>query len=108
VKFSATVFQSPLVCAVNNPDESICALKIVPPKGPQRLLPPDVPEIKLVSKGKLCIRGIYLLFDLTDPLCSKVLILNPKVGEIVLTSSPLNLFRIVVFPALSRPLFNLC
>lgn len=30
--------------------------------------------------------------------------LNPSVGDIVLTSSPLNFFRIVVFPALSRPL----
>jgi hypothetical protein len=30
--------------------------------------------------------------------------LNPKVGEIVSTSSPLNLFNIVVFPALSKPL----
>jgi len=30
--------------------------------------------------------------------------LNPKVGEIVLISSPLNLFKIVVFPALSKPL----
>ena len=37
-------------------------------------------------------------------LCSKVLILNPKVGSIVLISSPLNFFKIVVFPALSSPL----
>jgi len=30
--------------------------------------------------------------------------LKPKVGEIVSISSPLNFFRIVVFPALSSPL----
>ena len=30
--------------------------------------------------------------------------LNPRVGEIVSMSSPLNFFKIVVFPALSRPL----
>lgn len=30
--------------------------------------------------------------------------LNPRVGEIVSISSPLNFFKIVVFPALSRPL----
>ena len=30
--------------------------------------------------------------------------LNPNVGEIVSISSPLNLFRIVVLPALSNPL----
>ena len=38
------------------------------------------------------------------PLCSKVFMLKPKVGEIVSISSPLNFFRIVVFPALSSPL----
>lgn len=38
------------------------------------------------------------------PLCSKVLILNPRVGEIVSMGSPLNRLRIVVLPALSRPL----
>lgn len=41
---------------------------------------------------------------LTNPLCSTVLILNPNVGEIWVISSPINFFRIVVFPALSRPL----
>jgi len=30
--------------------------------------------------------------------------LNPKVGEIELMSSPMNFFRIVVLPALSKPL----
>ena len=30
--------------------------------------------------------------------------LNPNVGSIVLMSSPLNFFKIVVLPALSRPL----
>lgn len=32
--------------------------------------------------------------------------LNPSVGSMVLISSPLNFFKIVVFPALSRPLKN--
>ena len=32
--------------------------------------------------------------------------LNPSVGSMVLISSPLNFFKIVVFPALSRPLRN--
>lgn len=38
------------------------------------------------------------------PLCSNVLMLKPSVGEMVLTSSPLNFFRMVVLPALSSPL----
>lgn len=38
------------------------------------------------------------------PLCSSVLMLKPSVGEMVLMSSPLNFLRMVVFPALSRPL----
>lgn len=33
--------------------------------------------------------------------------LNPSVGSIVLISSPLNFFKIVVLPALSSPLLNL-
>ena len=41
-------------------------------------------------------------------LCSKVLILNPNVGDIVWTSSPLNFLRIVVLPALSSPLKIKC
>lgn len=32
--------------------------------------------------------------------------LNPKVGDIVFISSPLNFFQIVVFPALSNPLMK--
>ena len=37
-------------------------------------------------------------------LCSSVLMLKPRVGEMVSISSPLNFFKIVVLPALSRPL----
>lgn len=43
---------------------------------------------------------------LAYPRCSKVLILNPSVGDIVSIGSPLNRFKIVVFPALSKPLHN--
>lgn len=38
------------------------------------------------------------------PLCSTVLMLKPNVGDIWVMSSPINFFRMVVFPALSRPL----
>lgn len=38
------------------------------------------------------------------PSCSNVLMLNPRVGEMVVISSPLMRFRMVVLPALSRPL----
>ncbi len=38
------------------------------------------------------------------PLYERVLMLNPSVGEIVVMSSPLRRFTIVVLPALSRPL----
>ena len=40
----------------------------------------------------------------SHPLCSTVLMLKPKVGEMVEISSPRNFLTIVVFPALSRPL----
>lgn len=38
--------------------------------------------------------------------CINVLMLNPKVGLILVISSPLSFLRIVVFPALSRPLWR--
>jgi hypothetical protein len=37
--------------------------------------------------------------------CTNVLILKPRVGLMVEMSSPLSFLRMVVFPALSRPLF---
>lgn len=40
----------------------------------------------------------------THPFRIRVLILNPKVGEMSEISSLFNFFNIVVFPALSRPL----
>lgn len=42
------------------------------------------------------------------PRCSNVLMLKPSVGEIVSIGSPLKRFKIVVLPALSKPLFNYC
>jgi hypothetical protein len=39
--------------------------------------------------------------------CINVLMLNPKVGLILVISSPLSFLRIVVFPALSRPLLKI-
>ena len=47
---------------------------------------------------------MLLTINNTYPRCSNVLIANPRVGEIVSISSPLNFFTIVVFPALSKPL----
>ena len=66
-------------------------------------------KIPLFSKAK----EIYLKISIKMikchiyPLCSKVSMLNPKVGDIVSMSSPLNFFKIVVFPALSNPLYSL-
>ena len=40
-------------------------------------------------------------------LYSTVFMLKPNVGEIVLMSSPMNLFSMVVFPALSSPLYSI-
>lgn len=56
---------------------------------------------RLCHKCHIC---NYYIPEWAYPLCSKVLMLNPSVGDIVLTSSPLNFFSIVVLPALSSPL----
>ena len=54
----------------------------------------------------VCVRVCVYIGLSTHPLCSTVLMLKPKVGEMVVMSSPKNFFTIVVFPALSRPLYT--
>lgn len=120
-----TIFHSLFICAVNNPYQTICAFKIISPIRSQRLLPSNVPNIKLKSEGMergnmyIYVNYIYIMsdlgaeeitniynisYDIHYSLCSSVLILKPSVGDIVSMSSPLNFFKIVVLPALSRPL----
>ena len=50
------------------------------------------------------IQAIAVIKFNTHPLYSSDLMLKPRVGDIESMSSPLNFFKIVVFPALSRPL----
>ena len=124
-----TIFHSFFICTVNNPYQTICAFKIISPIRSQRLLPTNIPNIKLKSEGmergnmyiyvnyiyimsdlgaeeitNIYIYNVYISYDIHYSLCSNVLILKPSVGDIVSMSSPLNFFKIVVLPALSRPL----
>ena len=63
------------------------------------------------GKGALTGLNVHIHFrimlnalEFSHPLCSAVFILNPNVGDILVMSSPVNFFSMVVFPALSRPL----
>lgn len=106
------------VGAVHHPDEAVGALKVVPPVGPQGLLAAHIPDVQLESgQGGGGWRSAWPLAcppcpalggpplgDPAHPRCSRVLMLKPSVGEMVSMSSPLNFLRMVVLPALSRPL----
>lgn len=64
---------------------------------------PTWPSATLLTPG-LFPQPHVALSDPTHPRCSRVLMLKPSVGEMVSTSSPLNFLRMVVLPALSKPL----
>ena len=49
VKLSPTVLQSPTVCAVHNPYQTIRGLKVVSPVRPKRLLTSHVPDVEVES-----------------------------------------------------------
>lgn len=132
LQLTLTVLHALAVGTVHHPDEAICALKVVPPVGAQRLLATHIPDVQFESgkEGAMKVRlvlsplpspsptwpsvtlftpGLFpqphvALRDPTHPRCSRVLMLKPSVGEMVSTSSPLNFLRMVVLPALSKPL----
>lgn len=97
---------------VYHPDHSVGRLKIVPPVRPQSPLPANVPDVEGVSESNTaspCQLKTFALEDAnfsqgTDPLYPKDLMLKPSVGLTVLISSPFSFFKMVVLPALSRPL----
>ena len=71
------------VIAVNHEDESLCALEVVGPQRPDRVL---------------AAHTVRLMF-----LYSTVSTLKPVVGMVVTISPSFSLYRMVVLPAASRP-----
>ena len=65
-----TIFHSFFICTVNNPYQTICAFKIISPIRSQRLLPTNIPNIKLKSEGMergnmyIYVNYIYIMSDL--------------------------------------------
>lgn len=97
-----------MICWIHHPYKCIRLLKVVSPVRSNRFLASHIPNVQLVSKhlGKKHVP--YNTWHPYYPLCSKVLILKPKVGEMVSIGSPLNRFKMVVLPALSSPLKQHC
>lgn len=116
LQLSLTILHALAIGAIYHPDEAVRALKVVSPVGAQRLLATHIPDVQLESgkEGAMKVRlplpsrpppsPTMALSDPTHPRCSRVLMLKPSVGEMVSTSSPLNFLRMVVLPALSKPL----
>ena len=124
-------------CAIDHPNRqpkrrhlsvrNNCANMAEEFSGPQHPLPASEKHKRVLYATKInethiysacicwCEQSVPPKFNLTEAVlsyfpCTNVLILNPRVGHTLLTSSPLSHFRIVVFPALSRPLckFRFC
>lgn len=116
-----TVFDSKAITSIYDPNDCIGLLEIVSPVGAESLLASDIPFVQLrcireaPAKGNdahrysrcICSEASYQsgqLCQSTHLPCPKVLMLNPSVGLIPVISSPFSRLRIVVLPALSRPL----
>lgn len=109
------------ITRIDNPNYSIGLLKIISPVGPKRPLTSDIPFISVGSMvvPRLCQKYEHMFKVYLDKIvgveslnrrqqahlaCTNVLILNPRVGLTDMMSSPLRRFKMVVLPALSRPL----
>ena len=117
--FSAS-FQSRPIGTIDNPDETLCLLKIVFPKCPDWFLPSYVPDIHLIWLKTLIFEKEKCCFSTWESPSSSIGIvsmLNPRVGSITFTSLPEENFHnanegfflpmifltIVVLPAPSSP-----
>ena len=100
----SAIFNPETICGIDDPYQSIGLLKIIPPVWPQRLLSADIPDVELVSVLVSSRLQNTTFAAWGHPLKSIVLMINPRVGLTVLTSSFIILLTIVVLPALSRPL----
>lgn len=122
LELALAILHALAVGAVHHPDEAIRALKVVSPVGAQGLLAAHIPYVQLepawgwdgwqvsLTDPSPTLPALFwaacppVCRDPTHPRCSRVLMLKPSVGEMVSMSSPLNFLRMVVLPALSRPL----
>jgi hypothetical protein len=115
----ATVVNPLAVRRINHPDERICLLKVVLPVCPQCLLPANIPyavSMCLATRQPVQYRCsacsfhgqslIAIHVTSTYPSYSIVLMIKPRVGLTLFTSSFMIFFTMVVFPALSNPLLQ--
>jgi len=125
VQLGSTVVDPQPVRGIHDPDQGIRLLKVVPPVRSKRLLATDIPwtsQSASTVKDKpdsthicsvcTCLHVSRWQEDgacfPSHPSYSMVLMIKPRVGLTVLTSSPIILFTMVVLPALSRPLGIQC
>jgi hypothetical protein len=111
----ATVVDALAVSRVHHPDERVRLLKVVLPVRPQRLLAADIPCAVSIWSWEASRCSTYVQFvastftacyHVAYPSYSIVLMMKPRVGLTLLTSSFMILFTMVVFPALSKPLLQ--
>lgn len=121
LEFLPTVVDAFAVRRIHNPNQRVCLLKVVLPVRAERLLASYVPcRVSMLAPAtrgdqvwSIQIFNLYLVLSAklstsgslyTCPSYSIVLIMKPRVGLTLLTSSFMICFTIVVFPALSNPL----
>lgn len=107
------VVQPRAVGGIHHPDEPVRLLKVVAPVRAEGRLATHIPNVELEAAvpgrgwglsscgaGRQAAPSVACVRARTH---SSVLMLKPRVGAIVSTSSPLNFLTMVVLPALSRP-----
>ena len=100
--FSSLTDSFPII-AVDNEYQSLSVLKVMPPKGSNLVLSADVPNRETYV---LIFNGFHIkTFQIYNRLNKSIIELTdrPIVGIVVTISPNFSLYRIVVFPAASKP-----
>lgn len=105
-----SLYHTVTIVAVNNKDDTLGILEVVPPKRPDLVLSTDIPYGKLdvLVLDRLNIEafgdfGCVSLDTIWNSRSSDMGLYEPMVGIVVTISPSLSLYRIVVLPAASRP-----
>lgn len=97
------------IVAVDNKDDTLGVLEVMPPQGPDLVLSTNIPdgELDVLIFDRLnveaCESDQYACRWNFDERSGRVVEIVPIVGMVVTISPSFNLYRIVVFPAASKP-----
>ena len=94
------------IVAVNDEDDTLGVLEVMPPQRTDLVLTTDIPhgELDVLVLDRLDVETYACICQRIVPYCCGVVERSiPMVGIVVTISPSLSLYRIVVFPAASKP-----